>query len=385
MVISVVNTRTGPNLLKNGLILSGIQVNFFDQAFEAGNFFPSLIKSEKTPDYCRTFIFLKFESILMPSFPRPSISYTVNLSKEIKALRKYMKSKASLKIPGATATTLRIATWNIANLGEQVREEAHLKIIAEIISWFDVIAVQETKENYEDFKKIAGLAGSKYKFIFTDAAGNNERLAFIFNSSKVKVLEEVAEYSIPPSDYGDIKVTGVNATFNGFDRSPFLVSFSAGNYQFTLMTIHLYYGDDSDPKKIGRRCLEAYAVGRWADLRSKSKYTYNGITDVFAMGDFNLPKIDKDDIIYKALVKRGLQLPNHTSIIYSNINNDKQYDQIAFLPGSKSRILSHGVFPFDNAVFADIYNTQTPAVFRGYVKYYISDHRPMWIQLDIQP
>lgn len=322
----------------------------------------------------------------MPSFPKPTIVHTVNLSKEIKALRTYRDSKPELKIPAATSKNLRVATWNIANLGEQDREDAHLKIIAEIISWFDLIAVQETKENYEDFKKIVGFAGTKYKFIFSDAAGNNERLAFIYNSSKVKVLEEIGEYAIPPSDYSSIKITDVAATFAGFDRSPFLVSFAAGSFKFTLMTVHLYYGDDADPKKLGRRCLEAYAVARWADLRTKSKYTYEGIKDVFALGDFNLPKIDKDDIIYKALVKRGLQLPDHTSLVYSNISNDQQYDQIAFLPGSKTRILSDGVFPFDNAVFADIYNSNLtkPSIFRGYIKYYISDHRPMWMELDIQ-
>jgi len=145
----------------------------------------------------------------------------------------------------------------------------------------------------------------------------------------------------------------------------------------------LYYGDDTDPKSLNRRGLEAYAVGRWADLRSKSKYTYNGIKDVFALGDFNLPIRNKDNIIYKALVKRGLQLPDHTSLVYSNIVNDQQYDQIAFLPGTKNRILNDGVFPFDNAVFADIWNTKTKTEFRGYVKYYISDHRPMWMELDI--
>lgn len=290
----------------------------------------------------------------------------------------------SLKIPKATSKTLRVATWNIANLGEQDREDVHLKIIAEVISWFDVVAVQETKENYEHFKKIVGFAGSKYKFIFSDTAGNNERLAFIYDSNKVKVLEEVGEYAIPPSDYGHIKITGVSSTFAGFDRSPFLVSFAAGNFQFTLMTVHLYYGDDLDPKSLGRRCLKVYAVARWADLRKKSKYTYNGITDVFALGDFNLPKRKPDDIIYQALVKRGLQLPDHTSLVYSNISNDQQYDQIAFLPGTKSRILSDGVFPFDNAVFADIYQTKTPAIFRGYIKYYVSDHRPMWMELDVQ-
>lgn len=320
----------------------------------------------------------------MPSFPKPQFDHVVDLPKEITALRKYRDSKPSLKIPKATSKTLRIATWNIANFGEQKREEPHLKIIAEIISWFDVIAVQETKENCEDFLKVVALAGTKYKFVFSDAAGNNERLAFIYNSRKVKLLDEIGEYAIPPSDYRDIKITDVPASFSGFDRSPFLVSFAKDNYQFTLMTVHLYFGDDTDKKSLNRRCLEAYAVARWADLRTKSKNTYRDIRDVFALGDFNLPKIDKDDIIYKALVKRGLQLPDHTSLVYSNINNDKNYDQIAFLPGSKSRILSDGVFPFDNAAFADIYNNKTAAEFREYIKYFISDHRPMWIELDTQ-
>ena len=320
---------------------------------------------------------------IMPSFPKPNFPYTVNLPKEVKALRAYRDSKPELTIPKATSKTLRIATWNIANLGEQDREDIHLKIIAEVITWFDIVAVQETKENSEHFRKIVGFAGTKYKFIFSDAAGNNERMAFIYDSNKVKVLEEVGEYAIPPSEYNDIRITDVPTSFNGFDRSPFLVSFDAGGFQFTLMTVHLYYGDES-PKSLNRRGLEVYAVARWADLRSKSKYTFNGIRDVFALGDFNLPKRDKDDLIYKALVKRGLQLPEHTSLVYSNITGDKQYDQIAFLPGTKSRIKSDGVFPFDNAVFADLWDPNKPAAFRSYVKYYISDHRPMWLELDIQ-
>lgn len=319
----------------------------------------------------------------MPSFPKPKFDHTVNLSKEIKAIRKYRDSKPDLMIPAAKTKNLRIATWNIANLGEQQREEAHLKILAEIISWFDLIAVQEVKENAAHFRKIVKYAGSKYKFIFSDAAGNNERLAFIYDSTKIQVLEEIAEYAIPPSDYTDIKLAGISAAFKGFDRSPYLVSFKTGSFQFTLMTVHLYFGDDTDIKKLGRRCLEVYAVARWADLRTKSKYTYNDIRDVFALGDFNLPKIDKEDIVYKALVKRGLELPEHTSLVYSNLNNDKQYDQIAFLPGSKSRIISSGIFPFDNAAFADIYTTKTKTEFKGYMKYYLSDHRPMWIEVDI--
>lgn len=319
----------------------------------------------------------------MPSFPKPQFPYTVNLSKEIKAIRVYRDSKPDIKIPAATANNLRIATWNIANLGAQEREDAHLKIIAEILSWFDIVAVQETKENSLDFQKIVAFMGKSYNFIFSDEGGNNERLSFIYNGRKIKLLQEVAELAIPPSEYSGIKITGVAQTFEGFDRSPYMASFRINNFEFTLLTVHLYYGDDTEEKSINRRCLEAYCVGRWAELRGKSKYCFNGIKNVFALGDFNLPMLDENNKIYKALVARGLQLPTHTTKIYSNINDDKMYDQIAFLPDAKTRIISQGVFPFDNAAFADIYNSKTKAEFKGYIKYYLSDHRPMWMELNI--
>ncbi|MEP6595034.1 MAG: endonuclease/exonuclease/phosphatase family protein [Ginsengibacter sp.] len=320
----------------------------------------------------------------MPSFPKPKFPYTVNLSKEIKALRKYRDSKEDLKIPASTDKNLRIATWNIANLGAQERETPHLKIIAEILSWFDIIAVQESKENSEHFQKIVGFMDKPYAFIFTDEGGNSERIAFIYNSIKITLLKEIAELSIPPSECRSIKIPGIAETFQGFDRSPYMASFRTNKFEFTLLSVHLYYGDDTEAKSINRRCLEAYCVGRWADLRGKSKYSYNSIKNVFALGDFNLPMIDENDKIYKALVARGLQLPDHTSKVYSNISNDKMYDQIAFLPDTKRRIITQGVFPFDNIAFADIYKNKTPTEFRGYIKYYISDHRPMWMELNIQ-
>src|SRR5437868_12019351 len=104
----------------------------------------------------------------MPSFPKPKFNHVVNLSKEIKALRKYRDSKDDLKIPASTNKNLLIATWNIANLGAQEREDAHLKIIAEILSWFDIIAVEEVKENSEHFQKIVAFMGKPYAFIFSD-------------------------------------------------------------------------------------------------------------------------------------------------------------------------------------------------------------------------
>jgi endonuclease/exonuclease/phosphatase family metal-dependent hydrolase len=250
----------------------------------------------------------------MPPFPKPKFSHTVNLSKEIKALRTYRDSAPDIIIPSATNKNLRIATWNIANLGAQERQEAHLKIIAEILSWFDIISVQEIKENSGDFQKIVGIMGKEYSFVFSDEGGNNERIGFIYNHKKLTLLQEVAELSLPPSECKKVKITGIAQTFEGFDRTPYMASFRTTNkFEFTLLGVHLYYGDDTEEKSINRRCLETYCVGRWADLRTKSKFGFNNIKNVFAMGDFNLPLAEANDKIYKALVARGLQLPVHAT------------------------------------------------------------------------
>jgi endonuclease/exonuclease/phosphatase family metal-dependent hydrolase len=317
----------------------------------------------------------------MPSFPKPKFPYTVNLASEIKALRAYRK-KDTLAIPESKPNSLLIATWNIANLGEQDRQPEHFKIIAEIISWFDLVAIQETKENLKDILDIAKYAGKQFKLIFSDEGGNNERMVFIYRSNKVSVLNEVAELAISPKEYSSIKLPGITGLFKGFDRTPYMVSFQVKDFRFCLLDVHLYFGKENETASIDRRCLEAYCIARWADLRSKSRYAYT--TNVFALGDFNLPKIDKKDKVYKALLSKGLELPQHSTKVYSNINNDKAYDQIAFLPGLQHRVTAHGIFPFDNAVFADLYKSKSGAQFRSYVKYYLSDHRPLWMEIDIK-
>ena len=65
----------------------------------------------------------------MPSFPKPKFTYTVNLSKEIKALRNYRNTKEGRQVPEGRINNLRIATWNIANLGAQDREKHNRPIV----------------------------------------------------------------------------------------------------------------------------------------------------------------------------------------------------------------------------------------------------------------
>ena len=60
-------------------------------------------------------------------------------------------------VPQSQDNRLLIATWNIANLGAQDRPPRALRVIAHILSRFDLIAVQEVNDNYWRVNVPAGL------------------------------------------------------------------------------------------------------------------------------------------------------------------------------------------------------------------------------------
>lgn len=317
----------------------------------------------------------------MPAFPKPTFVYDFDVSEQISLLRSYRDNKPGRNIPGKKPTHLLIATWNIANLGLQKRQADHYELLSEIISWFDLIALQEVNDKLEGLNELLKFLPSNYRRVFTDKGGNNERMAFLYDSAKVSLGEKIGELAIPPKDHEHIQLDGVSAEFTGFDRNPFLVSFKASGLDFILVNVHSYFGDESTAS-IERRALETYAIGRWVDLRRKSRNRYT--KRIFALGDFNMPLVDEEDPIYKALTDRGLKLPQYSSKIWSNINDDKQYDQIAFSPGSSQLLTKKpAVFDFDGAVFPDLYQDRTKADFKKYLKYYLSDHRPLWMELKI--
>ena len=317
----------------------------------------------------------------MPPFPKPDFTYNYLVFTSIKALREYRKNKTGRDIPRKKANRLLLATWNIANLGLQERREKDYQVIAELVRWFDLMAVQEVNDNLNGLWAIHQYLPSSYNVLFSDYAGNKERMAFIYDSDKITLLEKVGEVAIPPSDIRYIKLPGTTQKFRGFDRNPYIAAFEAGSVTFVLVNVHLYWGSESTID-MNRRSLEAYAVARWADLRRKSKNAFT--RDIIVLGDFNIPKVASDDPIYEALTRRGLHLPKHSTEIGSSIETDSQYDQIAFFPGQTQEKYTgkSGVFDFDGPLFKTLWNRNEEDFFT-YMKYYISDHRILWAEFQI--
>ena len=321
----------------------------------------------------------------MPSFPKPKFDLAYSVPEEIEALRNYRDTKEGRQIPAKSPNRLLLATWNIANLGLQKRRNKDHQLLAEIISWFDIVALQEVHDNLEGLRGIQGNLPPSWRALFSDRAGNQERMAYLYDANKIVLQEKVGEIAIPVAEQKHIKLKGITRKFQGFDRNPYLAAFQADTFRFLLVNVHLYFGKATNKADLERRSLEAYAASRWADLRRKDKDAY--VKDIIVLGDFNLPKIEPGDPIYTALRQRGLRLPDHSTRIGSNLTSDMHYDQIMFFPGQTQQDFTGniGVFDFDGAVFSDLHNdpARTPSQFRSFVRYYLSDHRPLWIEFQI--
>ena len=75
--------------------------------------------------------------------------------------------------------------------------------------------------------------------------------------------------------------------------------------------------------------------------------------------------------------------PHSTYVGGSNIKDDRPYDQVAFFPGPiADRLVASAVFDFDGAIFAHLRKTRGQSDFEAYLRYYMSDHRLLWVVLD---
>jgi hypothetical protein len=105
----------------------------------------------------------------MPSFPKPKFAYTVDVNAEIARLRAHKQERV---VPKKSANRLLLATWNIANFGEHQREDEHPQLITEVLSWFDVVAVQGAKESFGPLEDLLHLMGSPYSYVMSDIPGS---------------------------------------------------------------------------------------------------------------------------------------------------------------------------------------------------------------------
>lgn len=225
-------------------------------------------------------------------------------------------------------------------MGAKKRKRISLHCIAEIFYQFDLIAVTELRRNISELKYVLGLLRPYWKAVFSnytsDAGGNKERLAFVYDSRMVKFTGLAAETDGPRKKN---RTSGQYVPKFNWWRKPYIASFRAGHFDFVLLAVHLQWGTEKGRKR------ELEELANWVKAFQKDEYRVD--RDVIALGDFNIPSYRSP--LNEAVSKHGLSAPR--SILKlghgSNLRKDKRYDQILHHPSVTGSVFSpHGGVDF---------------------------------------
>ncbi|MDN5214805.1 endonuclease/exonuclease/phosphatase family protein [Fulvivirgaceae bacterium BMA12] len=99
--------------------------------------------------------------------------------------------------------SVRVATWNLREFGGskfEGRDFESIYYIAEIISHFDLVALQEVRADLTEFLNLKRILGPDWDYVATDVtdgrAGNGERMIFLYNQRYVRFTNIAGELTL---------------------------------------------------------------------------------------------------------------------------------------------------------------------------------------------
>ncbi|HEY6072007.1 MAG TPA: endonuclease/exonuclease/phosphatase family protein [Anaerolineales bacterium] len=304
-----------------------------------------------------------------PDYPKPVVEDIVRIRRRID------KSQIPIK---QVDQNLIIGTWNIRafgqifnqwmeNAGNPKRNLRALACIAEIVRHFDVLAVQEVKSDTSGVQFLMReFLGPDWGLIMSDvsggAAGNAERLSFIFDKRRVQPSGLAGEIVLPPTPDGN--------PMTQFDRTPYIVGFQSKKEHFALLTAHIRYGK-IPTDRIGE--ITALAQYIASAIRDRIK-TLAEERNLIVLGDFNIEERGTNPL-FQAFISTGLVVPEALLNLRSTYDTKaKYYDQIAWFMGGLDLLTAGraGVIDFAGAVFKELTLPQ--------MTYRMSDHFPLWCE-----
>jgi endonuclease/exonuclease/phosphatase family metal-dependent hydrolase len=291
-------------------------------------------------------------------------------------------------VPAKSFGNLLVGTWNVrvfdrvrptwrSLTGEKpIRDLSNVACIAEIVRRFDVVAIQEVRRSATAFLAMMTALGNSWAFLVTDVTdgrpGNSERLAFVFDTTRVRPSGLACEIVMAANKEG---IPEEELT-EQFVRTPYAVSFERGPRRFTLVTLHVIYGQTS-----ADRVKELKQIARWLAKWSAAKDVWG--ENLLALGDFNIDR--RGDPLHQAFTSTGLRAPDALNFVPRTIFDDPLaepdhtnfYDQIAWFPEGKAKM----TMPFVNAGMFDFGNNGLiPADTKDQLASRISDHFPLWCE-----
>lgn len=330
----------------------------------------------------------------------------VRTAERLVALRQALRAEVAER---AGRNSLLIATWNLREfdsnrLGHGPRLRESFYYIAEIISTFDLVALQEVSRNLDALEALLTILGPEWDYITTDAvsdgSGSEDRIAFIFRQSKLifrKIAGEIVlpggQRIVPAADSGEAAA----AAELSFKRGPYLAAFqAAGGFNFNLCAIHLRY-DGMKATALERQLARLELIGRVLKDRQDTDRE-----DYILLGDFGIGA--PSDLFARVLERNGFYIPEALTRRRASLDTQHYYDQIAFRAvEDRLELAGSGAFQPFSVVFRD--NEDDFAAYRdlmppekaddlwngGPQGYYakqwrtwqISDHQLLWAALKV--
>ncbi|MCO6475986.1 MAG: endonuclease/exonuclease/phosphatase family protein [Phaeodactylibacter sp.] len=319
-----------------------------------------------------------------------------------------LRRQLDAEVPPKTAErSILLATWNIREFdspayGDRIPESFYY--IAEIIARFDLVAVQEVRQDLRALNRLMDILGGNWDCLFSDvtegAQGNGERMAFLFDKRRVQTGGLASQLVLPPLESKGPDGKTVYQPATQVVRTPLMVGFKTGWTDFILTTVHILYGEDKaeSPERVEEIRQVAQALKR----RSEDPFEWS--RNLILLGDFNI--FAPTDLTMKMITDAGFIVPPELQQLPSNVQQNKFYDQIAFRvrPGRFSTTGKAGVFNFYKTVFTpQDEKLYAPEMGEGYRKasdgkprknpslyylnfwrtYQMSDHLPMWVEIRV--
>jgi endonuclease/exonuclease/phosphatase family metal-dependent hydrolase len=331
-------------------------------------------------------------------FPDMSDEEKYNAILNILGLRENLDEAVAPKLADKN---LIIGTWNLKEFGHlKNRLPESYFYIAEIVSRFDLVAIQEIKSTLVDLRILMKLLGSGWRYMVADITegtdGNSERFAYIYDSKRVELSGLAGEIVL----WDDI--TNGSAV-KQLKRTPFITGFKSGWKSFAIINLHLQPGD-TDEKTAKRKEEVRLLMNAIKSKMDRERFWTNNL---MMMGDFNLYMQD-DDIVELINEAGFVELPALIGTP-TNVPETEVYDRIFFHETEYFKISkiegggAGGVVKFFDQVFPvddeelyrdfmlehkeDPSTLTSDAKFLAYYKNHwrrsqMSDHYPVWLQLE---
>ncbi|MCW5959971.1 MAG: endonuclease/exonuclease/phosphatase family protein [Pyrinomonadaceae bacterium] len=337
-------------------------------------------------------------SLVFPSFPKKEKLRTID---NLLVLRKEIAKNIQVR---KTDKNLILSSWNIKEFGHlKNRLPESYFYIAEILSNFDLVAVQEIKTGLKDLQIIMKLLGSDWRFLITDITdgtdGNAERFAYLYDTRRVNFTGLAGEITL----WKDLFDEGEE--IRQLKRTPYVTGFRAGWKSFALLNVHLQPNDDKPSRELRKREVELLLKALAEKKKRNSLWTEN----IIILGDFNLYKKDVETVkvfeqndFFESDLLKGL----NTNTAAAKETFDRMFfkkNEFFGAPSAATGEMGGVVEIFDMIYKLDGYgkyrdemkkHKEKPetlvddAAFERYFKNnwrktQMSDHKPVWIELNI--